>query len=110
MLPRAKFAQGHTQVATHILRLCKKFVVPVLLGNTIPRPDKSDKEYTLHCRALMLLFKPWRNLRDLKGDHVSWSDAYAKETFPSKILAIIKNMDIENECKDARDAHATLVR
>ncbi|KAG1856611.1 hypothetical protein C8R48DRAFT_675009 [Suillus tomentosus] len=93
MLPRAKFAQGHTQVATHILRLCKKFVVPVLLGNTIPRPDKSDKEYTLHCRALMLLFKPWRNLRDLKGE-------------PS----IIKNMDIENECKDARDAHATLVR
>ncbi|KAG1855299.1 hypothetical protein F4604DRAFT_1685781 [Suillus subluteus] len=65
ILPRAKFAQGHSQVAMHILRLRKKFVVP---------------------------------------------DAYEKETFPAKLLVIIKNMNVENECKDARDAHAVMVQ
>ncbi|KAG1811909.1 hypothetical protein EV424DRAFT_1327332 [Suillus variegatus] len=108
-LPRAKFAQGHTQGGTHILHFRKKFVVPVLLGNTIPRPDQSDEEYALHCRAMMVLFKPWQNLKSIKGDNENWTDAYEKENFPSNVLAIIKNMNVENKCKDAHDAHAALV-
>ncbi|KAG2145269.1 hypothetical protein DEU56DRAFT_732367, partial [Suillus clintonianus] len=110
MLPRATFAPQHAQFSTHMLRLRSKKVVPLLLGDALPRPDQSEEENELHCRAMMLLFKPWREFSDLKSDVESWVDAFEKETFPSRLLAIIKNMNVENECKDARDAHAVLVR
>ncbi|KAG1788113.1 uncharacterized protein HD556DRAFT_1245603, partial [Suillus plorans] len=110
MLPRAKFEPGHTQVSTHILRLRSKLVVPVLLGDSIPRPDQSDEEYELHGRAMMMLFKPWRNLKGLKGDNDNWATAFEKETFPPNLSVIIQNMNVENECKDARDAHAAVAR
>jgi hypothetical protein len=49
LLPRAKFAQGHAQFTTHILRLHSKLVIPVMIGDAIPCPDQSDEEYELYC-------------------------------------------------------------
>ncbi|KAG2133018.1 hypothetical protein DEU56DRAFT_739132, partial [Suillus clintonianus] len=109
-LPRAQFLPQHTQFGTHILCLRNKPVIPVLLGNTLPRPDRTCEEYEEYCRAMLLLFKPWRILRELKGDGITWHEVFEREKFSPKLLAIIRNMNIENECKDARDAHAALVR
>ncbi|KAG1732739.1 hypothetical protein EDB19DRAFT_1640108, partial [Suillus lakei] len=103
MLPRAKFTPQHAQFSTHILCLCRKTVIPLLLGDAIPRPDRSVEEKELHCRAMMLLFKPWQEFKDLKEDDNSWADAFEREAFSLRLLAIIRNMNVENECKDACD-------
>ncbi|KAG1727125.1 hypothetical protein EDB19DRAFT_1643201, partial [Suillus lakei] len=84
----------HAQFSTHILCLHGKAVIPLLLGDTIPCPDQSEEEYELHCRAMMLLFKPWQDLQDLKGDHHSWADVFEKEAFSPRLSAIIKNMNV----------------
>ncbi|KAG1721601.1 hypothetical protein EDB19DRAFT_1598448, partial [Suillus lakei] len=87
-----------------------KQVVPVLLGDAIPWPDRCSDSYENYCRAMMMLFKPWRDLKSLKGTSGTWSEAFEKETFPPMISSVIRNMNIENECKDARDTHAAAVR
>ncbi|KAG1797047.1 uncharacterized protein HD556DRAFT_1306744 [Suillus plorans] len=109
-LPRAKFLAQHSQFDTHILRLRKKKVIPVLLGNALPHPDRSEEEYEKYCRAMMLLFKPWRDLGMLKDKHMSWRGAFDNMTFDPAISSIIRNMNIENECKEARDTHAAAVK
>ncbi|KAG2127030.1 hypothetical protein BD769DRAFT_1318493, partial [Suillus cothurnatus] len=87
-----------------------KFVVPVLLGNALPRPDGSDEEYEHYCRSMLLLFKPWRILRELKDNMSTWTEAFENETFAPDLQTIIGNVNVEHECKDARDAHAQTVR
>lgn len=110
MLPRAKFVERHSQFGSHILQMREKYVIPVLLGDAIPWPDRSSECYERYCRAMMVLFKPWRDFETLKGENDSWTQAFEKESFPPAILSVISNMNIENECKDARDTHAAVVR
>ncbi|KAG2155407.1 hypothetical protein DEU56DRAFT_696574, partial [Suillus clintonianus] len=88
----------------------RNFVIPVLLGDALPRPNGSEEDYEKYCRCMMMLFKPWRDLRSLKGQHSTWTEAFQTETFSPIIAALIRNMNVENECKDARDKHAALVR
>ncbi|KAG1890326.1 hypothetical protein F4604DRAFT_1533592, partial [Suillus subluteus] len=90
--------------------LREKSVIPVLLGDSIHRPDRSEEEYEKYCCAMMILFKSWRDLSVLKGTYSSWSEAFDNETFTPEFLNLIHNMNIENECKDARDVHAATVR
>lgn len=84
----------------------KKQVIPVLLGDAIPQPDGAEEEYEKYCRCMMMLFTPWRDLRCLKGEHRTWIEAFEQETFSPAKTAIIRNMNVEKECKEARDAHA----
>ncbi|KAG1763818.1 hypothetical protein EV702DRAFT_1205370 [Suillus placidus] len=108
-LPRANFLSEHGQRETHYLRLRKKLVVPVLLGAAIPRPDGSPEDYEMYCRDMLLLFKPWRSLKELKSEHVSWAESFAEQNFAPDLCKIIQNVNVENECKDARDQHAAMV-
>ncbi|KAJ7130145.1 hypothetical protein C8R44DRAFT_530274, partial [Mycena epipterygia] len=85
-------------------------VVPVLLGPTLPRPDRSDAEYDKWCRCMLLLFKPWRSMAELKGDHASWASAFDATEFSPASQLIMRNLNVENECKDARDEHDKLRR
>ncbi|KAG2136227.1 hypothetical protein BD769DRAFT_1385338 [Suillus cothurnatus] len=77
------------------LLLCmrNKAVVPVLLGEAISGKDGGEKEYENYCCCMMILFKPWHNLKCLKGGYKTWMEAFEKK-----------------ECKEPRDAHAALVR
>ncbi|KAG1798686.1 hypothetical protein EV424DRAFT_1352515 [Suillus variegatus] len=109
-LLRAKFAEQHSQYGSHRLHMRNKAVIPVLLGEAISGKDGGEKEYENYCRCMMILFKPWRNLRCLKGKYNMWIEAFESEVFPADVAAVIHNMNIEKECKDARDAHAALVR
>ncbi|KAG1804622.1 hypothetical protein EV424DRAFT_1330482 [Suillus variegatus] len=36
----------------------------------------------------------------------TWIEAFEQETFSPAKTAIIRNMNVEKECKEARDAHA----
>ncbi|KAJ7084458.1 hypothetical protein B0H15DRAFT_735822, partial [Mycena belliarum] len=82
----------------------------VLLGDKIPRPDRGLAERDRWCRAMLILFKAWRSVKDLKGSHPNWSAAYNATTFSPYSLSIMANMNIENECKDARDKYEQLRR
>ncbi|KAG1886348.1 uncharacterized protein F5891DRAFT_930619, partial [Suillus fuscotomentosus] len=86
--------------------LRKVHVVPVLLGAAIPRPDGSTEEYETFCRAMLILFKPWRSFQELKNNDDTWAESFSRQHFAPGLHKIIQNMNVENECKDARDAHA----
>lgn len=52
----------HPQYLTHRMKVrnVQDFRIPVILGNTLPRPDRDDSERCRWARAMLTLFKPWR--------------------------------------------------
>ncbi|KAJ7119795.1 hypothetical protein C8R44DRAFT_541140, partial [Mycena epipterygia] len=100
----------HAHIDTHKARFRTAAVIPVLLGPTLPRPDRSDAEYERWCRTMVMLFKPWRSMADLKGEHATWQKAFDATEFSSGAKYIMHNLNVENECKDARDEHDKLRR
>ncbi|KAG1842475.1 hypothetical protein C8R48DRAFT_619580, partial [Suillus tomentosus] len=103
-MKRGRFLPGHPQHDTHVLRFRSEPVVPVLLGPGIPRSDGSEEDYERYCRSILLLFKSWRDLGDLQAECATWSAALDACDFSPSLKAVIRNMNVENECKEARDA------
>jgi len=100
---RGDFSSGeHTNFDTHTNRLREIPYVPVLLGEALPCPDRGPEEKEQWHRAMIILFKPWRTPTDLKGGHTSWMDAFKSTKFKPSMIEIMKNLNVENECKDAR--------
>jgi hypothetical protein len=67
---------------THVARFCRDPVVNMLLGETLPRPDRSPKERDRWAGAMLILFKPWQSAKDLKDPEETWTTAaYEKTTF-----------------------------
>ncbi|KAH7909539.1 hypothetical protein BJ138DRAFT_976447, partial [Hygrophoropsis aurantiaca] len=94
----------HPQFRSHCMKLRNKFVVPVLIGDTIPRYDRTDEERERWARAVLVLFAPWRTVADLRKHPESWYASYEllHESFPPHIISTIKNINVLSECKDAR--------
>ncbi|KAI0055898.1 hypothetical protein BV25DRAFT_1780412, partial [Artomyces pyxidatus] len=92
----------HPLFHTHLCRLGTAAAVPVLLGPTISRPDKSIDERESWARSMLILFKPWRGLQDLKRRDETWYEAYERYEFPVHLRKIIENIQVETECRDAR--------
>lgn len=97
-------SEAHPRFKTHLSRLRSVSFIPVMLGPSLPRRDRNEEEW---CRAMLILFKPWRSLGDLKSMDQSWSDAYNLYQFPERLQRIMKNVHVELECKDARDKHVS---
>ncbi|KAI0709393.1 hypothetical protein C8Q76DRAFT_626018, partial [Earliella scabrosa] len=102
---RGVFANGHPQRESHMVRKRVIWVVPVILGDRIPRCDRSLEEKNRWARAMLTLFWPWRVPADLKDHDESWVDAYDRvaHTISPEHHSIIANMNVLAECKDARD-------
>lgn len=99
--------ERHPLFDTHMCHLrTQSRMVPTLVGAPIPRRDRSPEEYERSCRALLILFKPWRTEWDLRDPTESWSSAYTRYNFPPHLQFVISNIHLENECKDARDLYA----
>ncbi|KAI0043929.1 hypothetical protein FA95DRAFT_1464697, partial [Auriscalpium vulgare] len=98
-------SREHPLYETHLCRLRSLRMIPVLLGPSIPRRDRGDEERELWSRAMLILFKPWRRLSDLKSGQQTWRDAYDAHEFPPHLQRIINNMHVEAECRDARSSH-----
>lgn len=102
---RGRLSVPHPKSDTHQIRIRNKFVVPVLIGPSLPRPDRGDLEYEEWCRVMLVLFKPWRTVSDLISINQPWVDSFSSYQFKEEHTYIMKNMNVENECKDARDSH-----
>ncbi|KAI0309046.1 hypothetical protein OF83DRAFT_1043976, partial [Amylostereum chailletii] len=97
----------HPQYETYVSKLCRpeKALVPELCGPRIPRSDRSSEEHLAFHRVMLILFKPWRTLNDLKSVGQTWTQAFESYSFPDHLLQIIRNIHIEHECRDARDTY-----
>ncbi|KAG8942843.1 hypothetical protein FRC04_003474 [Tulasnella sp. 424] len=100
---RNAFMSSHPQHESHVVRR-RSPLVPVLLGPTIPR-DTTPEEMESWCRAMLILFKPWRCLDDLKTIGQSWKDAFEQSEFTEDALRIMHNINVLHECKDARTTY-----
>ena len=58
-LPQGKFLPQHEQHKSHMSRIREVDFVPVILGPSLPCPNRGDDEYEYWCRSMLLLFKPW---------------------------------------------------
>ena len=97
--------QSHPQYNTHELCLCNKFVVPVLIGESIPLPRSSDVQLEEFSHAMLLLFRPWRKISSLIDGFSCWTEAFDVFEFKDRLSQLIDNFTIELECKDSRDTH-----
>ncbi|KAJ3504785.1 hypothetical protein NLJ89_g7757 [Agrocybe chaxingu] len=104
--PRGSFnGEGHPQQSTHYISVCRSRRVPVLLGPSIPNPNRSDETKELWAQYMLILFKPWRSVNDLKTPQESWSDAFEayREHLSNFSRKIVANMIVLTECNEARD-------
>jgi len=56
---------------------------------------------------MLICFKPWQSVADLKQKNKSWVEAFEifHRTSSPTITHILDNMQILHECKDSRDDH-----
>lgn len=103
------FVEPHPNHATHgchLLPISHRPYTLNFVGGALPRPDKGDRE--LYCLTMLILFYPtgWRTAKQLRGTANSWSEVFQNTTFSEKHIQIMKNLNVLNECKDARDDFA----
>ena len=67
----------------------------------------NTEEHAKYCRLMLLLFKPWRTIDDLRGQHSSWPLAFAEfmESCSPYVRNVLKNLDVLHECKSAQYDH-----
>ncbi|KAJ6527579.1 hypothetical protein DFH09DRAFT_935634, partial [Mycena vulgaris] len=108
-LPRVEFWSDHLESDTHVVRVRtnRRRRVPVPIGPALPRRDH-ESSAPKHARLMLILFKPWRHVTDLRSAGQSWVEAYhefLRSDCPAEVLDCINNMQILHECKDSRDTH-----
>lgn len=108
--PTCKFLNDHVEQASHILRVRQptQRAVPVLIGPALPRRNV-ETHAAQYSHAMLLLFKPWREVSDLRAAGESWEIAFEAFLESSEcdleIREIMNNMQLMHECKDSRDSH-----
>ncbi|PPR04170.1 hypothetical protein CVT26_003810, partial [Gymnopilus dilepis] len=99
----------HPQRGTHRVCMRSKPVLPVMLGPSLPSKKTSEQTVDSWAKHVLMLFKPWRCVHDLKTRGQSWSnayDTYESEGLQTRHAKIIQNMQLLTECADARFTHA----
>ncbi|KAI9057278.1 hypothetical protein FKP32DRAFT_1542375, partial [Trametes sanguinea] len=112
-LPRGCFSSSeHSQRDTHVLCAKREHLVPVILGDRIPRSDRGEEEKDAWARTMLILFVPWRRPTDVRRVEESWTEAFERQEYrisPS-LRVVISNMNVLSECRDVRDACSTMRR
>lgn len=95
-----------------LVKLRASSLIPVILANRVPRHDRGEEERQIWSRMMLILFKSWRTLHDLKEITESWNDAYNRQNqfISSTNKIIIRNMNVLSECRDARDEHLAALK
>lgn len=98
---------NHPQYETHRMKFRRwdVFQIPVILGESISRRDRTEQERDDWARSMLILFKPWRHPQDLRAPNETWYNAFLEyeHSIRDRHLQIIRNMTVMSECKDARD-------
>ncbi|KAJ3559445.1 hypothetical protein NM688_g341 [Phlebia brevispora] len=106
--PTYRLLKDHPEWKKKHVKICHpsdlRIVVPI--GPALPRRDRPGV-YAKYCRLMLVLFKPWRRMIDLREPGQTWSDAF--ETFQrgcrQDVIEIMNNMQILHECKDNGGDH-----
>ncbi|KAJ7058378.1 hypothetical protein C8F01DRAFT_990817, partial [Mycena amicta] len=105
--------EQHEQSGTHLLYILHpdSRLVPVPTGQGLPRCDRPATS-TRFKRLMLVLFKPWRTVADLKAPEVTWDAAYDEftKTCSSEYTSKMDNMQVLHECKDSKDDYFTARR
>ncbi|PPQ76981.1 hypothetical protein CVT26_007829 [Gymnopilus dilepis] len=95
----------HPQRGTHRLAKRNVEVLPVIIGPSLPNRRASEEAREFWSKQIMILFKPWRSLSELKNPGRTWRAQYDADE-EGGILGghqdIIANMQLLTECADAR--------
>jgi hypothetical protein len=80
------------------------YYIPVTIGPVLPRRDRG-LTYAKYCRLMLILFKPWRVVGDLREPNETWIQAFNRfiGTCTEDTKRILNNMQVLHECKDAKD-------
>lgn len=102
--PRGQFLEAHPQHSTHMVRTRVERHVLSFVGRCLPHWDSAITPSTLEewSRAMLILFKLWRTIYDLKGEFDSWESAFNAMVFDANAQRVMHNMVVESECEDAR--------
>src|ERR1700689_3044907 len=88
------------------VRMCIRNVVPVPIEPSMPRRDQTEG-YVRYCRLMLMLFKPWRVVSDLREPAQLWETTFEAfcQTMNSAHKCILNNMHVLNECRDSCNDH-----
>ena len=75
-----------------------------MIGPALPRRDQGPI-YPRYCRLMLVLFKPWRKVADLREPGETWTQAFDRfvGVCGKDIKRVLNNMQVLHECKDAKD-------
>ncbi|EAU83557.2 ATP-dependent DNA helicase PIF1 [Coprinopsis cinerea okayama7 len=82
--------------------------LPRFSGRWFPRSDE-PRNHETYCAAMLMLLKPWRSLRDLKGQQATFKHAFDHWRLSSATtwdLTVIENIQFYYDCADHADAIA----
>jgi hypothetical protein len=106
--PTLLFDERHPDHSTHMVQILPppRHYTLVPLGPPIPRRDR-PMSFESYCRLMLIFFKPWLVVSDLKPLHTSWSHAFENFMLSDDILhehsVIIENLQFLHTCRDSRD-------
>ena len=105
-ISRCEFLPEHKEGDRKNVRLRKRDVVPIPIGPAMPRRDQPEAR-TRYCRLMVILFKPWRALSDLRDVSESWETVFDEFSpmVDSLHQQIMNNMQVMHECRDSRNEH-----
>jgi hypothetical protein len=106
VVERYWFLPGHEEGGRKHLRIREQAVVPVPIGPALPRRDQPEGQ-ARYCRLMLILFRPWRNLTDLREVGESWEPVFSGFSLAMSggHRGVVENMQILHECWDSRDDH-----
>lgn len=87
-MPRIQFRQEHPYTKTHLWRLRGSAIVPVIIG---PSLASKSSDYECYCCDMLMLFKPWRMLADLRQTEESWSHAFFRLSVDGLWIEVTQN-------------------
>lgn len=108
--PIVKLLAGHAECNSHELKVRHptRRRVPVPIGPAFPRRDV-ESDCAKYARLMLLIYKPWRTVSDLKEAGKSWHESFEdwkrSPEFSPEIKSLLANMQLLHECKDSRDNH-----
>ena len=105
--PRIPYQRSHWKFnkKTRVLRSDGHRNLPNIIGQWFPRRDTVEN-YPYYCASMLMLLKPWRNLRtDLKDENASWESAFqdfvANHDEEENVAFTLSNIQFFHECDSA---------
>ncbi|KAI9069329.1 hypothetical protein FKP32DRAFT_1556688, partial [Trametes sanguinea] len=69
-------------------------------GPWFPRNDDPDVR-DFYCASMLMLLKPWRDLRQLKLPSQTWQEAFEdfRATLPSEMRYVLEGIQYYHDCR-----------